>query len=484
MRSLRNYVDGRWLDSAAPLRRSSFNPANREELLAESPESSVAEVEAALAAAQAAGPAWTRLPMPQRAAVLERWLELLKSREEDFVAVITRENGKTRRESRAEYLAAVKEAAYQIGRGRQGGGRACPAEMSGVHAELRREPLGVVALVTPWNFPLNVACRKMIPALIAGNTCVLKPSELTPITAALLFETIEAAKLPPGVANLVFGPGSAIGDALTGSPVVQAVSFTGSTAVGLEIARKLAGRPTKLQLELGGKNPLVVLADADLDRAVEAAVTGAFSCSGQWCTSTSRVIVESEIHDRFVQRLAARAREIVVGNGADEASMMGPVCGQRQYENVLRYIAIGRSEGAKLAAGGAALTSGAHAQGYFIAPTVFSGVKPEMKLAQEEIFGPVVAVFSADTLDEAIALANRTPYGLASSIYTSSLASAQRFVAGSDVGLCHVNLHTAYKEPQLEFGGVKQSGRGDPEAGESGLEFFTRHKAVYLKAQP
>jgi len=481
--TLSNFIGGQWTElRSGAKRRRSFNPADRTEAVCESPDSSAADVESALAAAQGAFPGWSRTPMPQRAGLLELLIGQLKQREEPLVRAITRENGKTLREARLEFVAAIREADFQVGQGRRGSGRSRPCEGPGVQGELRREPLGVAALITPWNFPLNVACRKMIPALVAGNTCVLKPSELTPWAAALLFDAAAAAGLPAGVANLIFGSGAEIGDLLVSHPAVAAVSFTGSTAVGLGIARRLAGSPTKLQLELGGKNPLVVLADADLERAAEAALIGGFSCSGQWCTSTSRVIVADSIYRAFVERLGAGAKAIAVGAGLDEATRMGPVCGQRQHETILKYIATGKAEGARLVAGGEALQEGAYGRGWYVAPTVFADVTPTMTIAREEIFGPVLAVMKAQDLDQAIALANDTRYGLSASIYTRDLASAQRFIAESAVGLCHVNMHTAYKEPQLEFGGIKESGRGFPEAGDTGVEFFTRHKAVYLKA--
>jgi acyl-CoA reductase-like NAD-dependent aldehyde dehydrogenase len=484
MKVLQNYFGGKWTESTSGSRRQSFNPANRTELICETPDSTPAEAEQAIAAADAAFPVWSRTPMPQRAALLQAFLNHLRVREEEFARVITRENGKTLRESRTEFIAAIKEADFQVGQGRRIAGLLRPSEVVGVTGQLRREPLGVATLITPWNFPLNVACRKFIPALVAGNTFVLKPSELTPLTAAMLFESLHAAGVPPGVANLIYGAGSVIGDTIVTHSFVRAVSFTGSTEVGLGIARKLAGRDTRIQLELGGKNPLVVLADADLEKAVEAALVGGFSCSGQWCTSTSRVIVEAGVYDAFVAKLVAGARNIPVGDGADDSVKMGPVCGKRQYETILKFIEAGKNEGARLATGGSALTDGPHGKGWFIAPTVFADVMPDMLIAKEEIFGPVLSIFKAVDLNEAIRLANNTRYGLASSIYTRDLAKAQRFVAESEAGLCHVNMHTAYKEPQLEFGGVKESARGAPEAGDSGIEFFTRHKAVYLKDQP
>jgi alpha-ketoglutaric semialdehyde dehydrogenase len=482
-RIFQNYIGGKWIDAASARRRQSFNPANREELICESPDSAPSDAESAIQAADKAFASWSHAPMPQRATALHAFVRRLREREDEFSRAITLENGKTLTESRTEFSAALKEAEFQVGQGRRIAGVLRPSEAPGVSCHLRREPLGVATLITPWNFPLNVACRKLVPALIAGNTCVLKPAELTPMSAALLFESLHLSGLPPGVANLVFGSGAVIGDTIVTDPLVKALSFTGSTEVGLGIAKKLAGRATKVQLELGGKNPMVVLSDADIDMAVEAAVLGGFSCSGQWCTSTSRVIVEAGIYGAFLDKLIASVKKIEVGDGCDGGVRMGPVCGRRQFEAILGFINVGIREGARLVIGGRALTDGKHAQGWFIAPTVFADVSAEHVIAREEIFGPVLVVLKANDLGDAIRLANDTRFGLASSIFTRDLASAQRFLTESEVGLCHVNMHTAFKEPQLEFGGVKESGRGAPEAGDSGIEFFTRHKAVYVKGQ-
>jgi acyl-CoA reductase-like NAD-dependent aldehyde dehydrogenase len=457
MKILKNYVNGEWRDSRSGEKKTLFNPANRQESISQAPASNVVDVEEAIAAATRAFPSWSQVPAPQRAALLENTVRLMEARGEDFALAITLENGKTLREARTELRAALKEAAYQISFGRRLGGRHVPSEQPDVVCYLERCPLGVASLITPWNFPLNVACRKMFPALIAGNACVLKPSELTPGTTALLFEVMAEAGFPAG-----------------------AVSFTGSTEVGVRIARACAGSATRLQLEMGGKNPLVVLADADLEKAVEAAMIGAFSCSGQWCTSTSRVIVEAPLYPSFLDNLVRKAGELVVGDGRDPQTDMGPVAGEKQYETILKYIDIGKREGARVCLGGHPLCEGSLSQGWFIAPTIFADVTPQMQIAREEIFGPVVSVLKAKDFDEALSMANDTVYGLASSIYTNDLGNARRFVQKSEVGLCHVNMPTAWKEPQLEFGGIKESGRGLPEAGESGTEFFTTHKAIYI----
>lgn len=481
MKTLQNYFNGAWHDSESGQRRVCCNPADREERICSTPASTPAEVEQAMSMAAAAFPAWAATPAPKRAEYLRTVWEIMKARAEDFARTITLENGKTLRESRMEVQAALKEWDFQVGQGRRLSGRQLGSELPGVTCELRREPLGLVSLITPWNFPLNVACRKLAPALVAGNCCVVKPADLTPMSAALLFEALHEAKLPAGVVNLVFGRGSVIGDMLVSHPMVKAVSFTGSTEVGVGIATRLAGRATKVQLEMGGKNPLVVLADANLESAVEAAVTGAFSCAGQWCTSTSRVIVEAPAYEQFLELLLAKTRSLRIGSGLDESTHIGPVCGEQQFATILKYIEIGKQDGARLCLGGQPLTEGPLAAGYFIAPTVFAEVQPGMRLAQEEIFGPVLSVMKVDNFDQSVRLANGVAFGLASSIYTRDLTRAMRFISESEVGLCHVNMHTAYKEPQLEFGGVKESGRGAPEAGDSGIEFFTRHKAVYLR---
>jgi aldehyde dehydrogenase (NAD+) len=478
---LRNYINGKWVDCASGKTSDNINPVDKTQVVSKFQASGVEDANAALDAAAAAYDGWRKTPVPERAALLLKVIRRMMELEDEFARAITLENGKTLRESKVEFAAAIKEADYQIGQGRRLGGAFVPSEQPGVSCYLTRQPLGVATLITPWNFPLNVACRKGFPALIAGNTIVIKPADFTPMSAWLLVRTMHEVGIPAGVVNYITGRGSVIGDTLITHPAVKAVSFTGSTEVGLGIANKLAEKPTKIQLEMGGKNPLVVMADCELEKAVDAAIIGAFSCSGQWCTSTSRAVVEAPVYDAFVEMLVEKTKKIVVGSGLDESTKMGPVAGAKQFETIMDYISIGKGEGARLCVGGDAISDGDFSKGFFIQPTVFADVTPEMRIAQEEIFGPVLSVMKADDFDDALRIANDTVYGLASSIYTTSLANAQRFVDESEAGLCHVNMPTAWKEPQLEFGGIKDSGRGLPEAGETGAEFFTEHKAVYIK---
>jgi len=316
---------------------------------------------------------------------------------------------------------------------------------------------------------------------MAGNTVVFKPASLTPGTGVRFVRAFEEAGLPPGVLNLVTGPGSSVGDELVANGAIRAVSFTGSTPVGMGIHRKAAATLARTQLEMGGKNPVVVLADADLDAAAEATAAAAYACAGQWCTSTSRALVEGKVLERFLEKVLGRVAAIRVGDGRDPAVTMGPVCGEEQLRTVLGYIAKGVEGGAELLAGGKQVREGALAHGCFVEPTVFGGVRPEMAIAREEIFGPVLSIIRVEDFEEALAVANGIPFGLASSVYTASLAKALAFAERTEVGLAHVNMMTAHKEPALPFGGIKESGAGLPEAGTTGIEFFSREKAVYVR---
>jgi aldehyde dehydrogenase (NAD+) len=349
------------------------------------------------------------------------------------------------------------------------------------------QPLGVVGVISPWNFPMNVMSRKTLPALLTGNTVVFKPATFTPWSGVFMAQLLEKAGLPAGVFNCVTGAGSSIGHALVADPRVRAISFTGSTEVGKQIQRQAAANLTRTQLELGGKNALIVMDDADLAQAVDATVTAGFSNAGQWCTSTSRVLLHRSIAGTFLEALIARCEKMTVGDGLSEATDMGPVAGPSQYEDICRAIRQATADGAHMVAGADPTSSpeprapSPDAIGYFIRPTVFTNVTSEMAVFRDEVFGPVLAVCEFDALEEAIALANRSMYGLSSAIFTSDRGTALTYIEGIEAGLAHVNIHTGYKEPAMPFGGVKQSGAGLPENGETGLEFFVDRKAVYVR---
>jgi len=358
-------------------------------------------------------------------------------------------------------------------------GETAPSAEQGVFAYSVRRPLGVASIISPWNFPFNVPGRKCTPALISGNTIVFKPASLTPGAGKAFVDVFVEAGLPKGVLNFVCGGGSTVGDEMITNPLVESVSFTGSTGVGKGIQQRVAQMLTRTQLELGGKNPAVVLEDADLDKAADAVVTAAYACAGQWCTSTSRAIVVEEVAEVFTEKLLERVRAIRVGDGRGDVDM-GPVCGSDQLETILGYIEIGQGEGAELVEGGQRLTDNGLDRGCFVAPTVFAGVKPEMRIAQEEIFGPVLSVMAARDFGEALEMANQVEFGLCSSIFTKDISRAFQFLDQTDVCLTHVNMMTAYREPQLSFGGVKSSGHGIPESGKTGIEFFTEHKVAFI----
>lgn len=477
----RQFIDGKWIESTASRSFEQRNPAALDEITGVWPQGGREDARAAIEAAQAAFPSWRALRPARRAELFTKLLAALLRRAEEIARILTQENGKTLRESRGEVQSAFREMEYQVQEGARTEGRMPPTMKEGVLAYERREPLGVVAVISPWNFPFNVPCRKVTPALMAGNTCVFKPSSLTPGVGRIFTALFEEAGFPPGVINMVVGGGSTLGQELTSAVEVRAISFTGSTEVGRRIHRVAAEAMIRTQLEMGGKNPLVVLADADIEQAAAAAVEAAYACAGQWCTSTSRLIVERSVAEDLLHRVQTRVAAMTLGNGLDEGVAMGPVCGTEQLDNVLRYIEVGKKEGARLCVGGARATEGQLARGCFVAPTVFAGVTPGMRIARDEIFGPVLSVMEIASFDEAVALANEVDFGLSASVYTRDIEKGLAFVDRVSAGLMHVNMPTAYKEPAFAFGGVKASGYGLPEAGESGIQFFTEHKTVYVR---
>ncbi len=480
-KTFQNYINGKWQEPSGGRYFEQRNPATLHEVTGRFPLSGEEDIREAIASARSAFPAWKTMSVYDRAGLLGKALQLMKDRKQEIARVLTMENGKTLTESIVEVDAAIREMDWQINEGLRLFGSTAPSARKNMFAMVIREALGVVSVISPWNFPFNVPGRKSVPALVAGNTCVFKPASLTPRTGWMFTKLMHDAGLPPGVFNMVTGSGGTIGDIMITDPRIRGVSFTGSNEVGMHVNRKASEQGIRAQLEMGGKNPVVVLEDADMDLAVKATVRAAYACAGQWCTSTSRAVVVKSLAEEFTRRVVQEAGRLAVGDGFRQETQMGPVCGKTQMESILKYIRTGREEGAELLAGGNRLTGKDYDDGCFIEPTVFGNVRSSMTIAQEEIFGPVLSVITAKDFDEAMEIANDTVYGLCSSVFTNNLKEAMRFIAGTRVGLTHVNAMTAYKEPQLPFGGIRGSGIGIPEAGSTGLEFFTNHKSVYIK---
>jgi aldehyde dehydrogenase (NAD+) len=476
--TFKNFVGGRWTLSRTGQTFENENPAIKGSNLGVFQSSGPDDIDEAIDVADAAFRAWRRTPLTERQQYVSEFLRLLKASREELAHIVTLENGKTLKESRAEVDSALIEGNYHLTQVSAFYGHTGPGAFRDITTWVQYQPLGVVGVISPWNFPMNVMCRKTLPALLTGNTVVFKPASFTPWSGVFMAGLFERAGLPPGVFNCVTGAGSSVGNRIVEDPRVRAISFTGSTAVGKKIQAQAAGNLTRTQLELGGKNALIVMADADADAALDAAVTAGFSNAGQWCTSTSRILLQRPIADSFLERLIARCEKMNVGDGLLDTSDMGPVAGPQQYRDIRNAICRAQTDGARMVAGGDA---GVSQDGYFIRPTVFTGVRYDMEIFREEIFGPVLAVLEFDSLEEAIEIANDSIYGLSSAIYTTDIRAARRYVDGIEAGLAHVNVHTGYKEPSMPFGGVKQSGAGLPENSESGLEAFVDRKAVYVR---
>jgi len=478
---IKNLIAGQWCDAGDNRRFASRNPADNRETVAEAPLSGPADVDRAVAAARAAFPAWRMLPAPRRGEILYRAGELLRQNKQRLGELVTREMGKVIAEGLGDVQEAIDIAFYMAGEGRRLQGETVPSELPDKDCKSVREPLGVVALVTPWNFPIAIPAWKLFAALICGNSVVLKPSSETPACAAALVGILEEAGLPPGVLNFVCGPGQEVGEYLLTHPDVDAASFTGSCAAGEHLERLLATLHRPLALEMGGKNAIIVMDDADLELALEGALWGGFGTSGQRCTAASRLIVHEQVYERFVALLSERAERLRLGNGLDADTQVGPLINAAQGHKVLNYIAIGQQEGARLVTGGLRSTANNLSQGFFITPTVFDNVMPDMRIAREEIFGPVVSVISCASPDEAIAIVNGVPFGLSSSIYSCNVNTTARAERELASGIVYVNASTIGAEVQLPFGGWRHSGSGHPEAGGRGgaIDFFSRVKVIY-----
>jgi alpha-ketoglutaric semialdehyde dehydrogenase len=475
-----NFVGGRWVPSSSGDRYSTQNPARPGEVLGEFADSRTGDVADALTAAACAAQEWADTPGPQRGASLFRFAQLLDEAKEELGRIITLEQGKALGEAVGEVSRAAAEARFMAGEASRAGGQTFPSERPGISCQTVTEPLGVVATICPWNFPVVTPVRKIAPALAYGNTVAFKPSSLTPWSAVYLTGLFEKAGLPSGVVNLVTGRGSIVGEALIHDARVRGVSFTGSTSVGKHVYEGVARRLARVQLELGGKNPAVVLDFDDLEAAAREIVAAAFLCSGQRCTALSRVIVGEEQADELVEHILSHVGRIRVGNGLDEGTSMGPLVSYSQLQSVDQYVRQGSAAGGTLLIGGRPLVEDPEKQGYFYAPTVFDHVPADSPLALEEIFGPVLPVLRVRDLDEAISVANSARYGLAASLFTSRMAYVHEFAKRMEAGMIHVNHGTA-SQAHVPFGGVKESGQGAYSIGPTAREFFTNVKAVYVK---
>jgi aldehyde dehydrogenase (NAD+) len=475
-----NYVGGRWVASSSVDAFDNRNPANADDLIGRVPRSNASDVDAAVAAAREAFPRWRLVPAPKRAEILYRAAQILSDRKEEYARAMTREMGKILDETRGDVQEAIDMSYLMAGEGRRMFGQTVPSELRDKFAMSMRQPIGVCGMITAWNFPIAVPSWKILPALVCGNTVVFKPAEEAPASAINFTQALADAGVPAGVLNLVLGDGPGTGAPLVAHPDVRVVSFTGSTDTGRMVNQACAPDFKKVHLEMGGKNVILVMDDADLDLAVDGALWGGFGTSGQRCTAASRVVVHKSLHDAFVKAFVGRANGLKVGDGLDPTTQMGPSVSLGQLERVMEYVRVGRDEGATIAAGGNRLSFGALGKGYFHEPTIFTGVSPSMRIAREEIFGPVVSVLTCTSLDEAIAIANDVAYGLSASIYTKDINKA--FAAMRDVytGIFYVNAPTIGAEVHLPFGGTKATGNGHREAGVAALDVFSEWKSVYV----
>jgi aldehyde dehydrogenase (NAD+) len=473
---IKSYINGKWICPDSSRRVRNVNPADFDEVIWEFPSAGEKETLAAIEAAREAFNSWREVPAPERGRFVSKVAGIAVARAEEIARVMTREEGKILKEARGEVKKGISLLEYYGGAGFRINGQTVPSELRDCFTYTIRRPLGVVGLITPWNFPWAIPCWKVAPALVAGNTVVFKPAELTPGTAQILVEMFEEAGLPPGVLNMVVGPGSAVGEAIIHHPDIRAVSFTGSNEVGKRVIVESARTHKKVTCEMGGKNALILMDDGDVDAAVAATADGAFGSTGQRCTATSRVLVHRNVKAEFMKRLVAKAKGYVPGNGMEPDATMGPVVDKKQFESVLAYIEAGRKEGAKLVLGG----SKTGEKGYFIEPTIFDGVDPKMRIFQEEIFGPVLSVTEFDHFADAVELSNAVQYGFTGSIFTRDVRAVMQFIEHAEIRMVHVNEPTIGGEAQLPFGGCKATGYGDREMADEGLNFFTQTKTVFV----
>ncbi|MBP1156231.1 MULTISPECIES: aldehyde dehydrogenase family protein [unclassified Paenibacillus] len=472
-----NYINGQWKEPVSGEYKLNLSPHNQE-VLGEFPSSAEEDVQEAAAAAKKAFSSWKKLSFQQRASFLMKAAAILKEKVEEVGRDLTLEEGKTLEEGMGETRRAISILEYYAAEARQPIGEVFPSANAETFLYTTRVPVGPIGLITPWNFPIAIPVWKMAPALIYGNTVVIKPADITPKCVYHIISALDEAGLPAGVVNCVFGRGSVIGTELVQNPDIKAISFTGSNQVGQQIQGQATASGKKVQLEMGGKNPLIVLADADLEKAVDIAISGAFKSTGQKCTATSRVIVEVGIYEAFRDRLVERTKQLKVGNPLGGGVFMGPAVSKTQLDGVIDMIEAGKAE-ATLLCGGERPTDESLADGFYVMPTVFENVSRDARIAREEIFGPVIALLKVKNYDEAIEIANDTEFGLSAAVCTNNLTLAERFIDDIEAGIVHVNSETAGAEPQVPFGGCKNSSTGSREQGKTAIEFYTQVKTVY-----
>ncbi len=476
----KNYIGGKWVEASSKRTFENRNPANWDEVIGLFPRSDQGDVARAVSSAQEAFPGWKQVPPPKRGEILGRAGDLLVQHKEDLATLMTREMGKVVKETRGDVQEGIDTAYYAFGEGRRFFGITTPSELRQKLCITLRQPIGVAGIITPWNFPVAIPAWKIFPALLSGNTVVFKPASDTPACGAKLVEILLEAGVPKQVVNLVHGTGTEVGEAIIAQDGVGVVSFTGSSRVGRRIGEVCGKSLKRVSLELGGKNAQIVLDDADLELALEGALWGAFGTTGQRCTATSRLILEEGIHDELLAKLVDRAKGLKIGNGLDGSIEMGPVISEKQRDIIHSYVKMGIEEGAELLTGGKPYEEGECGKGWFYEPTIFVGVTPELRIAREEIFGPVLSVFKVKDLDEGIAVLNNSSYGLSSSIYTRDVNKAARAAEEIEAGITYVNGPTIGAECHLPFGGVKDTGNGHREGGETVYDIFTETKTVYI----
>jgi aldehyde dehydrogenase (NAD+) len=474
---LKNFINGEWVDVEKST--AVINPATGEEIV-QVPLSGANEVNDAVQTAKKAQKEWALVPAPQRAEILLEVGNIMKERKERLSQLLTMENGKVLEEARGEVQEGIDMAFYMSGEGRRLFGHTTPAELKDKFAMSQRAPVGVVGIITPWNFPIAIATWKSFPAIVAGNAVIWKPATETPMMAYELAKIFEEAGLPKGVLNVVFGSGSQVGDAMVHHDDIRVISFTGSNDTGRNIAAECGRQLKKVSLEMGGKNAVIVMDDADLDLAVEGIIWSAFGTSGQRCTACSRVIVHEDVKEQVEEKILAKMKDLAIGDGLDEANTVGPIINEAGMEKIKSYMEIGKNEGAKLLAGGHALTDDEHGKGNYFAPTLFTDATANMRIAQEEIFGPVISLIPVKSFEEAIEVNNGVVYGLSSSIFTKDVNRVFKAQRDLDTGIVYVNAGTTGAEIHLPFGGTKGTGNGHRDSGVQALDVFTEWKAVYV----